>query len=97
MCSSTVLRVYKNLSESRTESILLKQQLQHKFSNSRHTANNVPQQKYEDDCLDIIRVSLWYQTRSNKKNVISLCVIFPARMRIEPSCVVVFPQSMMFA
>ena len=32
-----------------------------------------------------------------KKNVISLCVTFPARMRIEPSCMVVFTQSMMFA
>ena len=43
--------VYKNLSESKAESILLKQQLQHKCSNSCHTANNVPQQKYEDDCF----------------------------------------------
>ena len=57
MCSSTVLHVYKNLSESRAESILLKQQLQHKCSNSCHTANNVPQQKYEDDCFTF-RVSL---------------------------------------
>ena len=63
MCSSTVLHVYKNLSESRAESILLKQQLQHKCSNSCHTANNVPQQKYEDDCFTF-RVN---QAGSNKK------------------------------
>ena len=43
------VRCTKNLSES----ILLKQQLQHKCSNSCHTANNVPQQKYEDDCLPL--------------------------------------------
>ena len=66
MRSSTVLHVYKNLSESKAESILLKQQLQHKCSNSCHTANNVPQQKYEDDCFTF-RVSLWYQPGSNKK------------------------------
>ena len=55
-----------------------------------------PPTKYEDDCF-IFRVSLCYQARSNKKNVIYLCVTFPARMRIEPSCLAVFTHSMMFA
>ena len=97
MRSSTVLHVYKNLSESRTESILLKTTAATQvFQLICHTANNVPQQHYEDDCF-IFRVSLCYRAGSSKKNVIYLCVTFPARMRIGPSCLVVFTHSMMFA
>ena len=97
MRSSTVLHVYKNLSESRTESILLKTTAATQvFQLMSHCQQIVPQQKYEDDCF-IFRVSLCYQVGSNKKNVIYLCVTFPAKMRIGPSCLVVFTHSMMFA
>ena len=96
-CAQALSSMFIKISRSPGQSLFsLKQQLQHKCSNSCHTANNVPQQKYEDDCF-IFRVSLCYQAGSNKKNVIYLCVTFPARMRIGPSCLVVFTHSMMFA
>ena len=96
MRSSTVLHVYKNLSESRTESILLKTTAATQVFQLMSHCQQCPPTKYEDDCF-IFRVSLCYQARSNKKNVIYLCVTFPARMRIEPSCLAVFTHSMMFA
>ena len=96
-CAQALSSMFIKISRSPGQSLFsLKQQLQHKCSNSCHTANNVPQQKYEDDCF-IFRVSLCYQAGSNKKNVIYLCVTFPARMRIGPSCLVDFTHSMMFA
>ena len=72
MCSSIVLHVYKNLSESRTESILLKQQLQHECSNPCHTANNVPQQKYEAQ-LHIFCALNW---RGQKKGLKMIVLVF---------------------
>ena len=75
-CAQALSSMFIKISWSPGQSLFsLKQQLQHKCSNSCHTANNVPQQKYEDDCF-IFRVSLCYQAWSNKKKCdLPLCNI----------------------
>ena len=82
MCSSIVLHVYKNLSESRTESILLKQQLQHECSNPCHTANNVPQQKLWSSIAYILCFKLEGAEERFKNDSLSICKLLNKNKQI---------------